>query len=228
MFVDGNDVEVVKKKIKYLHLYVLSPDGKVRVSAPQRMSLSEIESFVHEKHAWISANQEKILKRPKKQSPTYVDGEKITLFDKQFTLILNPSCKANSVTVNGDNVILNTRGELSFEQKAKIVEKWRRAELKIAAAPLIEKWQAILGVSVNVWSVKNMKTRWGSCNVKSKRVWLNFQLSDKPSDCLEFIVAHELCHLRVPNHSKTFKSLLSSVLPNWRDTQKRLNTFGIN
>ena len=81
---------------------------------------------------------------------------------------------------------------------------------------LIEKWETKMNVLVNEFGVKKMKTRWGTCNLKAKRIWLNLELAKKPAQCLEFIVVHEMVHLLERNHNDRFISLLDKFMPEWK------------
>ena len=88
---------------------------------------------------------------------------------------------------------------------------------------LIPKWEAILNVQVNAFSIRAMRTRWGSCNTVKKRITINLNLIHKPSVCLEYVVVHELIHLIEANHSQRFYSLMEKFMPDWKDIQKQLN-----
>jgi len=70
-----------------------------------------------------------------------------------------------------------------------------------------------------------MKTRWETCNVKDKRIWLNLQLAKKHHECLEYVVVHELVHLLEKNHNKIFTGYMDEFLPNWRTTKDELNAL---
>ena len=109
-------------------------------------------------------------------------------------------------------------------QRNRILHQWYRQQLKELIPPLIEKWQAVLGVAVAEWGVKKMKTRWGTCNIEARRIWLNLELAKKPAKCLEYIVAHELVHLIERNHNDRFVSILERHLPHWRMSRKELNS----
>jgi predicted metal-dependent hydrolase len=88
---------------------------------------------------------------------------------------------------------------------------------------LLDKWQTKVGVQVTAWGVKKMKTKWGSCNVDSRRVWLNLELAKKPARCLEYIVVHELVHLLERHHNERFTALMDGLLPAWRVRRRELN-----
>lgn len=87
---------------------------------------------------------------------------------------------------------------------------------------LIEKWAPIIGVSPGKLAYRNMVSRWGSCNVKTGRICINVQLAAQPPECLEYVVVHELCHLREANHGPRFHALLDAYLPHWRDAERKL------
>jgi predicted metal-dependent hydrolase len=96
--------------------------------------------------------------------------------------------------------------------------------LKEAAHPLMCEWETRMGVKADFWGVKRMKTKWGSCNHETKRIWLNLELAKKPIDCLEYIVVHELVHLIEPSHNDNFVQLMTKFLPNWESLRDMLNS----
>lgn len=102
---------------------------------------------------------------------------------------------------------------------------WYRRNIKKEIPQLLEKWQKIIGVTASDWGVKNMKTRWGTCNIEDKRIWLNLQLVKKPFECLEYVMVHELVHLLEKNHNKIFISYMDEFLPNWRKIKEELNSL---
>jgi hypothetical protein len=109
------------------------------------------------------------------------------------------------------------------EKREAILAAWYREQLRVLAAPLIETWQGRLGVEITGWGIKRMKTLWGSCNAKSRRIWLNLELARKPEPCIEYIVVHELLHLIEPRHNERFVALLDQHLPSSRLRRQKLN-----
>jgi predicted metal-dependent hydrolase len=116
------------------------------------------------------------------------------------------------------------RPETNAGQRTRILNQWYRQQLKELIPPLIQKWQAALGVNVEDWGVKKMKTRWGTCNIEARRIWLNLELAKKPVQCLEYIVAHEIVHLIERHHNDRFISILDKHLPHWRLHRQELNS----
>lgn len=225
MIINNLEIDVIRKPIKNMHLYVLSPDGQLRVSVPFTIQNEQIEMFVLSKMGWIKKKQARFLNQPSQTEKNYISGESHYLWGQRYQLITNINNRANSVTVQGEKIYISTRAESTVTQRKNIIKEWYRRELKEKALPLIEKWQKIIGVETKDWSVKNMTSKWGTCNTRKKRIWLNLQLAKKPLNCLELIVIHELCHLKVPNHSADFKALMNKYLPDWKSTQKSLNQF---
>jgi predicted metal-dependent hydrolase len=115
------------------------------------------------------------------------------------------------------------RQQIAFEQRERLLQGWYRQQLKSLIPPLLGKWQNTLGVQVADWGVKKMKTKWGSCNTGSRRVWFNLELAKKPVQCLEYIVVHELAHLSERYHSDRFVALMEQHLPTWRTWREMLN-----
>ena len=113
------------------------------------------------------------------------------------------------------------------DKKQSIVDDWYRRQLKDEIQPLIAKWQRRLGVSVERFGVRKMKTMWGSCAPKTEAILLNLELAKKPPTCLEYIVAHELVHLLEPTHNSRFVALMDQFMPQWRFHREELNRLPV-
>jgi hypothetical protein len=111
-----------------------------------------------------------------------------------------------------------------LESREAVVHAWYRDQVRIAADPVVAKWEKKLNVRVNGLFVQKMKTKWGSCNTTKKNIRLNTELGKKPKECLEYIVVHELVHLLEPSHNAKFQELMDTNLPNWRALRSQLNT----
>jgi len=104
-----------------------------------------------------------------------------------------------------------------------VLQKWYRARLNEQLSPLIAKWAPKVGVTVAEVRIKQMKTRWGSCNAQARRIWLNLELAKKPPECVEYVLVHELVHLLERQHSERFRALMDQFLPNWALLRAELN-----
>jgi len=219
------EIEVQKKDIKNLHLSVLPPQGRVRVSAPNNMNNEAIRIFIITKIGWIKKQQEKYKNQPRQCERQYVSGESIYLWGKRYRLEVVYSNVCNEIKTNGDRLIFQVREASTVDQRANVLNAWYRENIKKEIPKLLEKWQKVIGVTADDWGVKNMKTRWGTCNVKDKRIWLNLQLAKKYPQCLEYVLVHELVHLLEKKHNKIFTDYMDKFLPNWRTTKEELNSL---
>lgn len=219
----GIPIEVNRKNIKNLHLSVLPPNGKVRVSAPLHLSDGSISIFVRTKLSWIKKQQEKFNKQPRQSERQYVSGETLYVFGKQYFLHVEYSYKGNSLVLSGDTAILTVRQESTVKQRENYVNEWYRELLKERISLYLPKWENATGLYCDSWHTKYMTTRWGTCNTEKKRLWFNLQLAKKPLDCLEYVILHELAHLHERTHNKDFVALLDSYMPNWREIKCKLN-----
>lgn len=216
-------VEVIRKNIKNLHLSVLPPDGRVRVSAPTQLTDEAITMFVRTKLGWIKKQQEKFQQQPRQSERQYVSGETLYVWGKQYFLQVEYSYKGNALTLSGDKAILTVRKESSPKQRGSFVNEWYRSLLKQEVAKYLPKWEKTTGLYCSSWQSKYMTTKWGTCNPTSKKIWLNIQLAKKPIECLEYVILHELAHLKVHNHGPEFTAILDQYMPYWRDHRCRLN-----
>jgi len=221
--ISGIKIEVQKKNIKNLHLVVAPPDGKVRVSAPIHLSDESIAMFVRTKLSWIKKQQEKFAKQPRQCEREYVSGETLYVFGQQYFLRVEYSYRGNSLVLEGNEAILTVRKESTAKQREAFVNEWYRSKLKDKIEIYLPKWEKITGLYCDSWQTKYMTTRWGTCNTNTHKIWLNLQLAKKPIECLEYVILHELAHLKVHNHSKDFVAIMDQYMPYWRETKKLLN-----
>ena len=216
-------VEVIRKNIKNMHLSVLPPDGRVRVSAPTQLTDEAIAMFVRTKLGWIKKQQAKFQQQPRQSERQYVSGETLYVWGKQYFLQVEYSYKGNALTLSGNKAILTVRKESSPTQRESFVNEWYRNLLKQEVAKYLPKWEKTTGLYCSSWQSKYMTTKWGTCNPTSKKIWLNLQLAKKPIECLEYVILHELAHLKVHNHGPEFTAILDQYMPYWREHKRRLN-----
>lgn len=223
MEIAGIPIEVVKKDIKNLHLAVLPPDGAVRVSAPMGLSDESIQMFVRTRLGWIRKQQEKFARQPRQSERQFVSGETLYVWGKQYYLQVEYSYKGNSLVLSGDKAILTVRKESTAPQREAFVNEWYRDNLKVEIERLLPIWEARTQLRCSTWQTKYMTTKWGTCNTKTGKIWINLQLAKKPVECLEYVILHELTHLKYKDHGKEFISFMDNHMPYWRDVRKLLN-----
>lgn len=222
--VSGLSVDVVRKDIKNLHLGVYPPNGRVRVAAPFSVSDDAVRLAVIGKLGWIRRQREKFETQPRQSKREMVSGESHYFQGRRYRLrVVLHEGPATVVLRTRSTMEVRVRQETSAEQRLAIVESWYREQLRAMVPVLLEKWQPLLGVEVAQWGIKKMKTKWGSCNVDARRIWLNLELAKKPVQCLEYVVVHELVHLTERHHNERFTALMDQHLPHWRMYREELN-----
>lgn len=223
--VHGLPVSVVRKAIKNLHLGVYPPHGRVRVAVPLRISDDAVRLAVISKLRWIKRQQARFKTQLRQSRREMVSGESHYFLGQRYRLRVSTREGAGTVLVrNSSTIELHVRPETSAEQRERVLQRWYRDQLKALIPPLLEKWQETLGVRVADWRVKRMKTRWGTCNAKARRIWLNLELAKKPVQCVEYIIAHELAHLIEPSHNGRFIAMMDEHVPQWRLLRAELNS----
>lgn len=224
----GITVDVVLKDIKNIHLSVHPPTGRVRISAPSRMSLDTIRVFAISKLDWIKKQQIKLQRQERETPREYLDRESHYVWGKRYLLKVLEDGRAPSVELRHNQMLLRVRPGADEAKKRAVAEEWYRRQLKQAAPPLIAKWEPLMGVQVERFFVQRMKTRWGSCNHAARAIRLNTELAKKPRDCLEYIVVHEMAHILEPTHNARFVALMDQFMPNWQLYRDQLNRFPVS
>lgn len=222
--VSGLPVNIIRKDVKNINLRVYPSRQEVRISAPWYLCLKVIREFVESKQEWIQRHLNNYEPPVTRVEPQYRDGEIHPYQGEEWKLRINTKTAVPAVKLLPENKVLlmQVRPGSSKDKKKKVLKEWYRAGLKKDIQKLIDKWEEPMGVKVREFGVKQMKTRWGSCNIRAKRIWLNLELAKKSPACLESVVVHEMVHLLERLHNKRFYRLMDSFLPDWREIEKEL------
>lgn len=217
-------VDVIKKDVKNLNLRVYPPAGDVRLSIPKSVSEKAVRQFLFSKLDWMEKKIKKVQSRPQLPELKYVQGETHYVHGNKYRLNIIEKDKAPKVNIREEQFIdLYVRPGSSQGKREKVMREWYRSLLKEEIPILIKKWEPRLDVTVNEWGVKKMKTRWGTCNTKARRIWLNLELAKRPQKLLDYVVLHEIVHLKERLHNARFKSFLSRYMPDWRERENELD-----
>lgn len=226
MKINDMEIEVIKKNIKNIRLSVHPPYGRVRLAVPIRMNDEEIKDFLISKLAWIEKQKSRFKIQEAPIPDEFLSGENHCFFGNEYILnVLETTGKQHVKVYNNENINLYIRPNSTKEKREKLIIEWYREELKKVIPRYIEKWEPIIGVKVEDWGVKLMKTRWGTCNTQAKRIWINLELAKKNPRCLEYLIVHEMVHLLERKHNDNFRSYMDNFLPNWREIQAELNSY---
>jgi predicted metal-dependent hydrolase len=222
--VNGLVVDVVRKDIKNLHLAVYPPNGRVRVAAPLLVDDEAVRLAVISRLAWIKRQQSKFDGQERQSAREYVSRESHYYQGNRYLLnVVYHDAPPKVVIRNKTTLDLFVRTGSDTAQRERALLAWYRKQLKQMIPPLIAKWEEIIGVEVADWGVKQMKTKWGTCNIEARRIWLNLELVKKPVHCLEFIIVHEIVHLLERHHNDRFVAHMDNFMPQWRLLRDELN-----
>lgn len=224
--IEDIQIEIVKKNIKNLYLSVHPPYGRVRIAAPIMMDDEAIRIFAISKLKWIKKQRSKYREQERQSEGKFVSGESHYYQGVPYLLNVVYTNKKQRVEVSKDRQIdLYVREGSTAEQRKKLMMEWYRNRLKDKIPDLIAKWERRIGVKVNSWGVKLMRTRWGTCNPYARRIWINLELVKKDPRCLEYIVVHEMVHLLEKHHNEKFYDYMDRFIPNWREIKAELNNL---
>ena len=222
-------IDVVRKNIKNMHLSVYPPSGRVRIAVPLNIDDEAVRLFAISKLAWIKRNPRKFEAHERQTPRAYLERESYYFEGRRYLLkITEHNASAKVELKNKTHIELFVRPNTSSVQRQSLLNEWYRKQLKAQIPPLIAKWEQTIGVTVSDWGVKQMKTKWGTCNISAKRIWLNLELAKKPTRCLEYIVVHEMVHLLERHHNDKFTAYMDQFMPQWRSYRDELNQFILN
>ena len=221
--INVNDLVVMikyRKNMKNIYLKV-EKNADVVVSAPPRTPNQIIKKLIQENIDEIKLRRNNILTYGYTVKQ-YVTGEKHSIFGKEFVLEVILGNK-NVIKLSDDKIILVIKDK--DQDRGQIVMSYLRKVLYNKALEFINRYEKIMGVHAEQLRIKKMKTRWGTCNIEAKRIWINYELIKYPIECLEHIVVHELTHLLETNHTPRFYALLGKYYPNFRENDKLIKEF---
>lgn len=220
------NLKIERKAIKHLYLRINPTDGQVYVTAPQQMGDHEIAQFLEQKQHWIARKrqqlQDKIQLFPIANHPL----DQIRLWGDIYTIIC-VQAKAHSISVDRVQGRLRIAiPDIEDEQSIRsLLNRWLRNQLHQRISQRLPVFEALSHTCVKEWRIKAMKTRWGTCNFKAGRVWINAELVQLPPECLDYILLHELVHLHEPSHNARFHRLVGEFMPHWRESDALLNRY---
>ncbi len=211
---DGVAIELVKKRVKRLTLHV-TPE-RVWMSVPQRLPYEEAVRFAQRQRDWIASQRGRLAA----YSPqTLCDGARIRVWGEDVRLALTAEGQTDRA---GDVLTLCVPPHAPQDEVRRALDDWYRAQLAEVLPAVRARWEQVVGVRAADCRIRDMKTRWGTCSLRLRRVWISLRLSQYPPACLDYVMVHELTHLLVPDHSAAFWSQVESAYPDWRTARAML------
>lgn len=223
--ISGLDIFIDRKDIKNLHIGVYPPDGKIRVATPLKLDDEAVRLAVISRLAWIKKQRVNFLNQPRQSKREMVTGESHYLFGKRYLLdVINENGK-HQIIKKHSKLELHVKPNTTLQNRLNVLQEFYRKALKIELEKLIDKWEKTVGIKLEGYEVKKMKTMWGSCNIEKKKILLNLELVKLPIDCIEYIIVHEMMHLLERHHNDNFKAMLDKYLPSWKERKKIIEYF---
>lgn len=216
--------EVHRKKVKNINLRI-KPNMEIYISAPMNLHSDYIENFIRSKEKWIKQVLQKIEEAKQNQLPSqYLSGERHKYLGKEYELEVKQG-NSNRVSLKEGKIILTVISNIfeNSDEKKKVMERWYFENAQKVFVNAIQKWLEILDESIEKLSIKPMKSRWGSCNYVKRYINLNTELIKRTQFEIEYVVLHELTHLKYPNHGKGFYRYIENYMPNYKIAEKMLN-----
>lgn len=214
-------VEVERKQIRHIYLHV-RPGARVLISAPLRFTDAEILSFARTKTDWLIRQLESMKHVRVRKEPQYESGEIIHFWGQPYELAFLPD-KSRSLSFRDGKANLVMPGNASRRMRERFVKDQMKLRLHRAIAMRLPVWEKDMGLYARSFSVRDMKSRWGSCNIATAQLTFNSELVRLDPICLDYICVHELAHLRHSRHNKAFWNLVAAHIPDWKQTRAALN-----
>ena len=218
----GIPVEFQRKRVRYLRMTV-HPDGSVRVSVPWHVSDNEAVGFVVARVPWMRSRVEAIRHTPRPAPCHFETNDKIEVFGETVRLRVVEAEGHAVPRLEEGELVLPVRPGASEAERRVVFAVWMRARLAEKLSALVAHWTAAMGEAPVHWDIRRMKSRWGSCTARSRSLRFNLNLARVPERCIEYVVVHELAHLKVQNHSAAFWAHVQRFLPDWRTLRRELN-----
>ena len=215
--VDGVSVFVTRKDVKYLRLRFILSKNEAHASVPYGVGEKEIVDFIRSHVDWIKRKQASL-----KEQTVPVNENEAFLLGRCYPLRCFADSKA-SYAVMENTIDLYLSDPDSAEQKEELLTQLYRVQLLSELDVLVPQWAAIMGVTPKEWRVRQMRTRWGTCNTVYGRIWFSLELAKRSRRLIEYIVVHELCHLFERGHNARFYAYMDRFLPDWRERKRELN-----
>lgn len=220
-------IEILRKDIKNVHLTVHPPAGRVRIAAPRHLTDDAIRSFAIAKLGWIRREQAKFRAQERETPRQFVDRETHYVWGRRVLLKVVEIDAPPRVELSPRRLTLYVRPKAPPRKRAALLERWYREQLRAALPTLVANWERRVGARARAVFIQRMKTKWGSANHRAATIRLNTELARKPAECLDYLIAHELAHLREPKHDDRFVALMDSLLPSWRSVRQSLNRLPV-
>ena len=216
-----------RKRIRHLYLRLDPADGSLRVSAPAGTTDRAIRRFVTSRADWIARQRSRLADRPARLGENALP-ETLHLLGQthpvRFSFFFFWCTRHGRVEIRDAAVHVSSRDSL---QARALMRRHCRARLQGVLEQRVPHWAERMALACPETRIRRMKTRWGSCNIRAGRIWLNLELARLPIEAIDLVIVHELAHLIERGHNRRFYSVMDSAYPDWRHWESALTAYGI-
>lgn len=218
------NVSLQKKRIKNIYLRV-NRRGQITLTMPYRTTIEYAKEFIFKKRLWLNKQLEKQIVE-ERLPVNIIEREGIILYKGKPLTIKYIKDKVNNVVLLDEEININIKDNNDQMMKEKVLRNWWRNEAFKTFDFLVDRWLDILKYDKNLKPtiiIRKMKSLWGSCNKKNNKITFNEYLLKAPIESIEYVVLHELAHLKYFNHGKEFYNFISSFMPDYKQRKQNLS-----
>lgn len=223
MMVEDIPIEIKRKRIKNMYIYVKAPYGNVVASVPMSASTTDINKFLVPRINWIRKHREKFSNRQVIEKKQYEENDVVFVEGFPYKLKFTHAPTQHAY-IDGDHLVLALRNGHYPESRERVIREFLREHLKGRIEARLPYYENATGLHPSEWQIKDMETRWGSCNPQTGKIWLNLRLAHMPDEFLDFVLLHEVAHLKISGHGADFSAFLDCYMFDWRDIKKALDS----
>lgn len=219
--IDGLPVRIEYKSVKNLTLRVRG--GVVLLTVPRFVSEKRAVAFLREKRSWIDRR----LAAPVPDQPRFLPGETVSLLGTPYRVTTDAAKKRGRAYLDGDRLVLLVPPGTDGDGRKALVDALARKLLTERIARIAPECEAVVKKHASLYRVRDMVSRWGTCNTDTGAITVNLRLAYREERFLRYILFHELTHLYEPNHGERFYRLMDCFCPDWKNTRRELKKGGI-
>ena len=223
-----------------MYLRLKAPESSVFVTAPFRTPLPEVERFIDSNLGWIERQRKKMKELQQRPVHRYVTGEQVYVWGKAYELLVltDPEMVRQlcgeeaaqalqkhgmaAVSIANTKLMLACPADFDTAKREQCLDLWLKRQLEAFLPAIFQGCGSLVGKRESRWYVRKMKTRWGTCNIKTGRICINLNLGHFPPEYLSYIVTHELTHLWEKGHGEKFRARMDIYYPQWRERRQEI------
>jgi hypothetical protein len=210
-------IEMTRKAVKYLRLRV-TPAGAVYLSVPWHCPHAQVDAFVTQQWPWVEAQRAKL--QTQITSPA-ISADAVVLFGMRYPIDVVVQT-TRQVTIHADRIVLHCTARDGAPAQQRLLQQFLHAQLATQLTRFVPQWQQTMNTVVPTWQIRNMRSRWGSCNPRNAHLAFALALVHQPLACIEYVVIHELAHLFEANHGPKFWQIVTTYCPHWRELRQQM------